>query len=60
MIPADQVKRTEPHAGLWGALREMEADGVNQLPVMLDGHVLGMLTRDGVIGFLRTIQELQS
>jgi Zn-dependent protease/CBS domain-containing protein len=60
MIPAAQVKRIGADAGLWGALKEMDADGVNQLPVMADGHVLGMLTREGVIGFLRTIQELQS
>ena len=58
MIPAAQVKRIGPDAGLWTALSEMDADGVNQLPVMVDGRVLGMLTREGVIGFLRTIQEL--
>jgi Zn-dependent protease/CBS domain-containing protein len=60
MIPTAQVKRIGPDAGLSGALREMDADGVNQLPVMADGRVLGMLTREGVISFLRTIQELQS
>ena len=60
MIPAAQVKRIGPDAALWGALKEMDADGVNQLPVMADGRVLGMLTREGVIGFLRTVQELQS
>lgn len=59
MIPAQQVKRIAPEAGIWNALREMDADGVNQLPVMTDGHVVGMLTREGVIGFLRTVQELQ-
>jgi predicted transcriptional regulator len=59
MIPAAQVKRIGPEAGLWGALKEMDADGVNQLPVMTESHVLGMLTREGVIGFLRTIEELQ-
>ena len=59
MIPAAEVKRVGADTGLWGALREMDADGVNQLPVMADGHVLGMLTREGVIGFLRAIQELQ-
>jgi len=60
MIPTAQVKRIGPDAGLWGALQEMDSDGVNQLPVMEDGRVIGMLTREGVIGFLRTIQELQT
>ena len=36
----------------------MDRDGVNQLPVMADGRVVGMLTREDVISFLRTLQEL--
>jgi Zn-dependent protease len=60
MIPVDQVKRIGPDADLWRALQEMDADGVNQLPVMTDGRVLGMLTRESVIGFLRTVQDLQA
>ena len=59
MIPAGQVKRIAPDAGLWDALREMDADGVNQLPVVTNGHVVGMLTRESLIGFLRTMEELQ-
>ena len=60
MIPEAQVKRISPDAGLLAAIQEMDADGVNQLPVMTDGHLLGMLTREGVIGFLRAVQELQT
>jgi hypothetical protein len=37
----------------------MDRDGVNQLPVTLTDHVLGMLTREGVITFLGTLQELR-
>jgi len=36
----------------------MDRDGVNQLPVMTDGQVVGMLSREDVITFLRTLQEL--
>jgi signal-transduction protein with cAMP-binding, CBS, and nucleotidyltransferase domain len=36
----------------------MDRDGVNQLPVMADGQILGMLSRDDVISYLRTLQEL--
>ncbi len=60
MIPTTEMKWIEPDAPLWGALKEMDADGVNQLPVMSDGHVLGMLTREGIVSFLRTIQEFQT
>jgi len=33
---------------------------VNQLPVMTDNQVVGMLSREDVITFLRTVQELAS
>jgi CBS domain-containing protein len=58
MTPAAQMKRVQPDAELWTALEEMDADGVNQLPVMTDGQMLGMLSRDGIISFLRTHREL--
>jgi signal-transduction protein with cAMP-binding, CBS, and nucleotidyltransferase domain len=39
-------------------MEEMDRDGVNQLPVMTDGQIVGMLTREDVISYLRTLQEL--
>jgi CBS domain-containing protein len=36
----------------------MDRDGVNQLPVMTNSRVVGMLNREDVITFLRTLQEL--
>jgi Zn-dependent protease len=57
MIPAEQMKRVQPNAQLWVALEEMDRDGVNQLPVMMDGQILGMLSREDVITYLRTLQE---
>jgi Zn-dependent protease/CBS domain-containing protein len=58
MIPIAQVKRVKPDTGLWAAMEEMDRDGVNQLPVMVDGHCMGMLSREDLIGFLRTRREL--
>jgi Zn-dependent protease len=58
MVPLDRWKRINPDAELWTALEEMDRDGVNQLPVMRDGQVLGMLGREDVITFLRTLQEV--
>jgi Zn-dependent protease/CBS domain-containing protein len=57
MIPAEQMKRVGPDTELWAALEEMDRDGVNQLPVMEDGQIQGMLSREDVIGYLRTLQE---
>jgi predicted transcriptional regulator len=58
MLPAAQMKRVQPDAELWTALEEMDADGVNQLPVMTDGQMLRLLSRDSIIGFLRARREL--
>lgn len=60
MIPVTQVKQVQPDTGLWAALQEMDRDGVNQLPVMADGQMLGMLRREDTITFLRTLQELSA
>jgi Zn-dependent protease/CBS domain-containing protein len=58
MIPIEQAKRVRPNTELWAALEDMDRDGVNQLPVMVDGQIQGMLSREDVITFLRTLQEL--
>ena len=39
-------------------MEEMTIDGVNQLPVMSDGRVEAMLSREDVISYLRTLQRL--
>ncbi len=58
MAPAEAVRRVRPDADLWEAMNEMDRAGVNQLPVTADGHLLGMLTREDVIRFLRLLEEL--
>ena len=58
MLPSAQMKRVQPDAELWTALEEMDADGVNQLPVMTEGQMLGLLGRDGIISFLHARREL--
>ena len=58
MLPLDKLMRISPDKELWAALQQMDRDGVNQLPVMTDSRVVGMLSREDVITFLRTVQEL--
>ena len=58
MIPIEQTKWVNPDVELWTALEEMDHNGVNQLPVMKNGRLQGMLSREDVITFLRTLQEL--
>lgn len=59
MLPLEDSIRIAPEAGLWPALQLMDRDGVNQLPVMSDSRVVGMLSREDVITFLRTVQEME-
>jgi Zn-dependent protease/CBS domain-containing protein len=58
MLPVGKLKRISTDTELWAALQEMDRDGVNQLPVMDGDRVVGMLTREDVITFLRTLREL--
>jgi Zn-dependent protease/CBS domain-containing protein len=58
MLPIGELKRISPNTELWTAFQLMDRNGVNQLPVMTDGHVAGMLSREDIISFLRTVQEL--
>ena len=60
MIPMAEMKRIRPDTALWAALEEMDRDGVNQLPVMTDGRMVGMLTREDLISFLRTLREFHA
>jgi len=57
-IPLADVKRTTPNSLVWSAMQEMDRDGVNQLLVMTNNHIVGMLSREDVITFLRGLQEL--
>ena len=58
MLPLEQLSSIDPDTELWTALRKLDRNGVNQLPVTRDHHVIGMLSREDVITFLRTLQEL--
>ncbi len=55
-----QVKQVQPDTELWSALDELGRDAVNQLPVIKDGQIVGMLSREDVISYLCTLQELDT
>lgn len=56
MIPMTQLKRIRPDTELSTAVEEMDQDGVNQLLVMTDGQVEGMLRREDVISYLHSLE----
>jgi Zn-dependent protease len=57
MTPAAQAKPVSPDSELWIVLQEMDRSGVTQLPVMANGRIVGMLTREDIMRFLRTLRE---
>jgi CBS domain-containing protein len=58
MTPLEKLKRVAPDEELWTAMQNMTEEGVNQLPVMDDGQLLGMLGRDNILSFIRIKGEL--
>lgn len=58
MLPFEQLKCIDPDTELWSALQKMDRNGVNQMPVVQAQHAVGMLSREDVITFLSTLQEL--
>ena len=59
MLPLEELQRIAPDSELWTAFQQMNREGVNQLPVIRDKQVIGMLSREDVITFLHTLQELE-
>jgi len=57
MIPLEHLHTIPPDAELWTALEKMDRDGVNQLPVVSGKNLVGLLTRDSIISYLRALQE---
>jgi Zn-dependent protease/predicted transcriptional regulator len=61
MIPLEKVMTIQAGAELWTALEKMGRSGVNQLPVVeSDGNLVGMLSRDDVVDYLRVLQQLNT
>jgi hypothetical protein len=53
----EKMKRIQPNEELLAAIEEMNHDRVNQLPVMANSHMDGMLRREDIIGNLRKMQN---
>jgi len=53
MMPLEDAESVSPETDLEEAMRHMASDGVNQLPVLRDGKLVGMLTREDLVTFIR-------
>lgn len=58
MLAADHLTVASPDEPLVQALRDLSKDDINQLPVVDQGHLVGLLTRSDVIRYLQVRQEI--
>ncbi len=59
MTPLDKLKVAYPSQDALSILEQMDEHEVNQIPVVSEGRVIGLITRDKLIRFLRTRSELK-
>ena len=58
MTPFNDLKKVHPDDDLYTVMQLMTEDGVNQLPVVDNDQLLGMIARDNLVGFLKNRAEL--
>jgi len=58
MTPVDKLKAARPDQEALNILEQMIEDDINQMPVVREGRVIGLITRDNLLRFLRTRSEL--
>jgi len=58
MTPVDALFRAGPDEDLLTLLQRMDEADVNQVPVMDNGHLLGVITREHLLRYMRLRSEL--
>lgn len=58
MTPVDKLKIAHPDQDALSILEQMDEGNINQMPVVSEGRVIGLVTRDNLIRLLRTRSEL--
>ncbi|MGD0958003.1 MAG: CBS domain-containing protein, partial [Candidatus Acidiferrales bacterium] len=54
MLPIDRVHSAAPDDPVLSVLERMQTADINQMPVVSDGHIVGMIGRDTILGLLQT------
>ena len=58
MTPVEKLKVASPDQEALSVLEQMDENNINQMPVVNEGRVIGLIARDNLIRFLRTRSEL--
>jgi CBS domain-containing protein len=59
MVPASRLKVASPDQDGLSVAEQMDENEINQMPVASEGRVIGLVTRDNLLRFLRTRAELR-
>jgi CBS domain-containing protein len=59
MLPLQKLHAVKPATSLREALETMGREDINQLPVMSNGHLDGIISRGHILRLLQTRAELQ-
>ncbi|HLW81399.1 MAG TPA: site-2 protease family protein [Candidatus Acidoferrales bacterium] len=54
MIPLNNIHWVTPTQPVMGVLEQMQAKDVNQMPVLQEGHIIGMISRDSILRVIQT------
>jgi Zn-dependent protease/CBS domain-containing protein len=58
MMPIGDVHSATPQEPALGVLERMQAEDINQMPVVSDGQIVGMVARDTILRVLQTRLQL--
>lgn len=54
MLPIDRIHSALPDESALGILERMQTEDINQMPVVSEGHIVGMIARDTILRVLQT------
>lgn len=54
MIPLNSIHWVSPAQPVIGVLEQMQAEDVNQMPVLQEGHIIGMISRESILRVIQT------
>jgi Zn-dependent protease/CBS domain-containing protein len=58
MLPGDKIHWASPDEPALGVLQRMQTQDINQMPVISDRHIVGMISRDTILRVLQTRLQL--
>ena len=60
MVPFEKLHAVQPSQPLTDVLTMMTNEDINQVPVITNGHVVGMLSREAIVRYVEMRRSLGS